>query len=395
MMKAAPSDDAGRKDLIRYALRVRRRLRFVRAVEAAQRALFWSLCALVFLAAAHKLIALSPPPAVASAVLGGAALLAVILAAWFPFLGPLAAAGAADAAAGWKERLSSALAMPRTTGPMEQAVIEDARRLAAASPPSRHFRARVRRELRFTPLPAAAAVAILLWAPSLDLAGVAASARAKAKEREELRDAVRKLESRREEIRKMERPVDRADRVAQKIDQLARELNQTPPPERKEAMAKVASVADELRKMRDGLSKAQSTAGRLQKALTSERGESGELGRMMRDGKFDAAAREIAKLRNKLQDGKLPAEEKARLERELKSLMDRLSRDKELSKIEQELAKALQGLGAGQEAMMDELQRSLEGLDGALSQDEMLAEALRDLEGLAEALAKDKHRCPS
>jgi hypothetical protein len=389
------TDDSGRKDLVRYALRVRRRLRFVRAVEAAQRALFWSLCALVLLAAAHKLLALSPPPAVAAAVLGSAALLWTILAAWFPFLGPLAAAGAADAAAGWKERLSTALALSRPTLPMEQAVLEDARRLAASSPPSRHFQPRIKRGLKFAPAPAAAAVAILLWAPALDLAGVAAKERAEAKEKEDLRDAVRKLENRREEIKKMERPVDRGDRVAKKLDQLARELNETPPPERKEAMAKIASAADELRKMRDGLAKAQSTAERLQKALMSDRGESGGLGRMMRDGKFDAAAREMAKLRNTLQDGKLPAEEKAKLERELKSLMDRLAKDKELSKFEQELAKALQGLSMGKEAMMDGLQSALEGLDGELSQDEMLAEALRDLEGLSEALAKDKHRCPS
>src|SRR5688572_12016336 len=176
-MNVTSSDGFERGDLVRYARRVRRRLRFVRAVEAAQRALFWSLCALVLVAAAHKLLGLSPSAIVVASVLGGAVLLIAILAAWFPSLSPLAAAGAADEAAGWKERLSSALALPSATLPMEQAVIEDARRLASSSSPSSHFRSRVRRELRYAPLPAAAAIAIMLWAPALDLAGLDAKSR--------------------------------------------------------------------------------------------------------------------------------------------------------------------------------------------------------------------------
>ncbi len=388
-------EDVDRGKLVRFARRARARMALVRGLEWAQRALFYALCAAVAAVLLDRFLAVRLPLPAAAGALGAAVAVSGLLAALFPRIGLLEAAAAADARAGWKERLSSALALPSVSRPMEHALLEDAReRLGGASPPEL-FPLRAPREIKFAPLPALAILASFLFVPSLDLLGTRARQKAKEEEKKEIELAVEKLEGRKKVLEKSKQLSERVKQAVQKIDALAKELVQSPPQDRKDILAQLSSLADELKKLKNELSKSESLAAKLQKSLSKDAGDAGDLGRLLKEGKFAEAAQELAKLRNALQEGKLTPAEKEKLQKQLQALADKLGKNKDLSELEKKLAQAMQGLDQGKEQMLDGLQQALNSLDSEMDEAKALADALKDLEKLADALAKDKHRCPS
>ena len=106
------SDVNERKDLLRYARRARARQGLVRAVDVALRATFYALCASLAGLLTMKFLGLEIP--VRESVLGfcGVIALAALVALFFPRRDLLETAAEVDRRAGWKERLSSALAIP-------------------------------------------------------------------------------------------------------------------------------------------------------------------------------------------------------------------------------------------------------------------------------------------
>ncbi|MBI4563787.1 MAG: hypothetical protein HY716_03720 [Planctomycetes bacterium] len=387
--------DSACRDLIRYTRRARRRLMMVRGLRRMLQVFFYALCAVFVWILVGKLLAFPLPAAETALALLGIVILGGIAGALLPRMGLLEAAGAADASAGWKERLSSALALPTVSHSMEHALIEDVRIRLAESAPSRLFPLRAPREFKFAPLVAAAVVAATLWMPALDLLGIRERAEKEGQEKKEMAVAIEKLEQKKKDLSKSDRPLEKVKQAISKIDELAKDLKQDPPLPKKEALAKISNAADELRKMKEGLNKSEALAEKLRKAALKAGGEAGELGAKIRQGRFREAAHELAKMRNALQEGKLSQAEKEKLRKQIEALKKRLGEGKDLSEFEKALAKAMQGLAQGDESMMDDLQQAMSGLDGDLVENEALAEALKDLEGLADALAKDQHRCPS
>ncbi len=385
-----------RKDLLRFARRARARLGLVRGVETAFRALFWALVASLTGVLAVRLLGLPLPLVPAGIALGGAVVLTALLAAFLPRLSLIEAAAAVDASAGWKERLSSALALRAPAHPMELALVDDVRSRLRGRSAGDCFPFRAPRELRWS-LPAAALLAaVSYFVPPLDLLGTLARADKERKEKEAVALAVEKLEKRTRELEKDGRPLDRVKEAVKKMDALQAELSKTPPPERQDAMAQVSKVADEIQKMKDEVAKSAGLAEKLQKAASEKAGgDAGELGKLLRDGKLAEAAQELAKMRNKLQEGKMTPEEREKLKKQMEALAEKLAKDKSLSELEKKLAQAMQGLDQDNEKLLDGLQQSLSQLDSDLTEGEQLAEALKDLERLADALAKGQHKCPS
>jgi hypothetical protein len=383
-----------RKDLLRFARRARARQALVRGVEAALRAVFYALLLALAAVAAHKLLGAPLPRLEAAGGLGAAVLATGLVLALFPRIDLVRAAAAVDERAGWKERLSSALALPSVSHPMERALVEDVRARLARHSPSRLFPFRAPRELKYAPLAAAALAAAFLWAPRVDLLGLQAREDARKKEKEDLAVAVEKLEKTRKALERSDQPFERVREALKKIDALAAELQKTPPPEKRDALAAINTLADELKKMKNELSKSDALAEKMQKAMARDGGETGELGQKIKEGKFNEAAQELAKLRNKLQEGKMTPEEKEKIKKQMEALAEKLSKEKELSEFEKKLAQALKGVEMGDERMLDGLQQALSALDGELAEEDMLADALKDLENLADALAKDKGECP-
>ncbi len=384
-----------RKELVRFARRARARQGLVRAVDVALRALFYALCASLAALVAAKVLGLAIP--VRESVLGLAAVVAVagLIALFVPRSPLLEVAARVDERAGWKERLSSALALPALTHPMEHALVEDVREKLKAQKPSQLFPLRAPRELKLAPVVAVAIAAVSYFVPQVDLLGTVARDREKKKEKEEISLAIDKLEHRRKELEKNDRPMDAKVKDAiKKIDALAAELQKNPPNDRKEAIAQISKLGDELQQLKDELSKGAAMADQVRKAAADKGGDTGELGKLLREGKFAEAVQELAKMRNALQEGKLSPAERERLRREMDALSEKMSRDRNLGEMEKKLAEAMKGLQDGDEKGLDGLQKQLGQMEKELNESEQLAEALQDLENLTDALAKGEGECP-
>ena len=373
----------------------------VRGVEGAFRTAFYaSLIALVAVAA-HRLFAMPVPWMPLLIGLGGAILAVGLLSAFIPRIALVEAAAAVDARAGWKERLSSALAIDSATHPMELALLEDVTARAASMRPSRLFPLRLPRESRFTAIAILAAVVAHFWIPPLDLFGVAAKEKEGTEERRRIESVLEKLEKKKAELLADEKVPQRVKDALAKIDELAKELQKTPPPEKKETLAKVGKLADELKKMKDELAKAESLADQLQKAAKRDSaGELGKLGEKLRQGRFQEAAQELAKMQQALKEGSMSDEDKEKLKKQLENLAKKLealdkSGDRDSKEFKDKLAKAMKGIEKDDAEMIDGLQESLEALDGEMDESEALGQALKDLDNLADALAQDQARCPS
>ncbi len=386
-----------RKDLVRFARRARARQGLVRAVDVALRVAFYALCAALAALLAAKFFGVHIP--IRESVTGFCAVIGVagLLALFFPRRNLLETAAEVDLQAGWKERLSSALALPAVTHPMEMALVDDVREKLKEQRASRLFPLRAPRELKFSPIIAIAIAGISYFVPQVDVFGFIAKEKEKKKEKEEISLAIERLERRKKELEKSDKSLDRVKDAIKMIDALAAEMQKHPPADRKEALAQISKLSDELKQLKDDLAKGAALAEKLQKALSEKGGDTGELGKLMREGKFAEAVRELAKLRNQIQEGKLSEAEREKLRKQLEALAEKLAnkQDKDLNELEKKLAQAMKGMQDGNEKELDGLQKELGKLDGELDEKQQLAEALKDLENLADALAKGEGECPS
>lgn len=384
-----------RKDLLRYARRARARQGLVRSVDVALRTLFYALCAALAALVAAKIFGLAIPVRESVATLAGIVAAAALLARFVPRKDLLETAAEVDLRAGWKERLSSALALPSLRHPMEFALVEDVREKLKEQAPSRLFPFRAPRELKLSPVVAIAIAAVSYLVPQVDVFGLIAREKEKKKEKEEISLAIEKLERRKKELEKSDRPMDKVKDAIKKIDALASEFQKNPPPDRKEALAQISKLSDELKQLKDELGKSAALAEKLQKAASEKGGDTGELGRLMREGKFGEAAQELAKMRSALQEGKMTPAQREKLRKQMDALAEKLAKEKDLSEIEKKLAQAMKGMQESNEKDLDGLQQNLGQLDGELNEKEQLAEALKDLENLTDALAKGQGECPT
>ncbi len=384
-----------RKDLLKFARRARVRQGLVRGVEVGLRALFWALCVALVAVLAGRLFGFTLPVLHGTIGLAALVVLSGLTAVFLPRIALLEAAAAVDERAGWKERLSSALSLPTVNHPMEIALVEDVRGRLKDRPVSEFFPFRAPRELRFSPFVAAAVAGAVFLMPSIDVFGLAKAAADRKKDRQEIAFALQKLEQRKKDPEKTERASDKVKDAVKKMDVLAAEMSKNPPQERKDALAQVSNLADELKKMKEDLSKAQALAQQLQKAASKEGADAGELGRLFREGKFGEAVQELAKMRNKMQEGKMTEAEREKLRQQMQALAEKLAKNKDLNEIEKKLAKAMQGMQENDEKKLDDLQQALGQMDVDQNDAEALADALKDLEDLADQLAKGQKECPS
>jgi hypothetical protein len=384
-----------RKDLLRYARRARARQGLVRAVDVALRATFYSLCAALAGLLTMKFLGLVIP--VRESVIGLCGIIAVaaVIALFIPRRDLLETAAEVDRRAGWKERLSSALAIPALTHPMEHALVDDVREKLKEHKPSQLFPLRAPRELKLTPVIAGIIAAVSYFVPQVDVFGYIAREKEKKKEKEEISLAIEKLERRKKELEKNDKGSDKVKDAIKKIDALASEFQKNPPQDRKEALAQISKLSDELKQLKDELGKNAALAEKVQKAAGEKGGDTGELGKLMREGKFAEAVQELAKMRNALQEGKMTPAEREKLRKQMEALAEKLAKDKDLNELEKKLAQAMKGMQEGQEKDLDALQKELGKMDGELNEKEMLNEALKDLENLNDALAKGQGDCPN
>lgn len=380
-----------RTALLGFARQARRRLALVRSAYWAQRALFVVLCLVTAIVAFERLTGLWRPPLWTIPAAGAGAVLATALIAyWVPRRGLLWVAAEVDARTGWKEALSSAIALGEPKESMEMALVEDASARAKTARPAALFPLRAPPELRWTFVPAALAIGAALLLPRLDLLGVEAEARKQEQKKSQFQKVIEKLEKNREKLargEKAERPQTVAAEARKELERLQEELGKNPL-ERKEAMAELSRAEEKLRSLQKELAETRELAMRLQKAMEKQGDDAGDLGQKIKQGKFDEAADELAKLRNKMRTGQLTENEKRELAEKLEALQSRLADDKNLDKFEKAISKALEGLGENREADFSEFQKALQELDGDMAQLEALEDVLREMQGIKGELAR-------
>src|ERR1043166_256091 len=220
----------GRREIVQFARRARGRQVFVRGLIGIQRALFWALLLALVALLVSRFFGLRLPWIHGVEALGVVVLVAALAQAFLPRLDLFQAACRADQQAGWKERLSSCLALPTAVQPMEQALVDDVRERLKSASASRLFPLRPARELKWVPVVAGAPAVAWFVLPVFDILGVEAKQKEAEKNKEELKAAVQKLEERKKKLEKDERPLDRVKDAIRKIEALANELHKDPPP---------------------------------------------------------------------------------------------------------------------------------------------------------------------
>ncbi len=303
--------------------------------------------------------------------LGGmavAGLAVAVLWVFFTRRGPLEAAIEIDQRFGLKERVSSTLAMPEEDLQTEagRALLKDAvRRVERVDVASRFSVVPPRRML----LPLVPAVLAVLVAVLVADAVVENPAEAKPEDPEikkqikRTTDAVRrKLAERREQAKKM--GLKDAEDLFKKLEQGDKD-DFTEPNTRKQALAKLSDLAEQLKQRRQkigGADKIKKQLEQLQKNL--DRGPADKFSKSLSKGDFKQAAQELQKLKDQINNSKLNPEQKEQLADQLEQMKQKVEQLADAQKqAQQDLQQRVDQLRqAGQDAEADKLEQQLEKL---------------------------------
>ncbi|HUY87753.1 MAG TPA: hypothetical protein VMV10_03370 [Pirellulales bacterium] len=359
---------------------------------------------------------------------------------WFTGRGQLEAALEIDRRFGLKERVSSTFALgpDQLDSPAGKALVEDALKRVGRLHIAEQFRVKFG---RWTWLPLAPAALAFLLAMYLNpsagenKAGGSIASKAERKTVKTSTEVLRKkLIDRRKEAR--DQGLKDAEELFAKLEQGTKELSKSKLADRKQAMVELNDLAKDLEKRRQKLGGGDKLQEQLKQLKNIQQGPADKLAQAMREGDFRQALKEIKQLRDLLENGKLDAENKAQLAKQLEQMEQKLmqvvkahqkleqdlkkqaqelrkqGRNKEAGDIEKQLAKLAQkapqmeqlqkmadklgqcskcmknGDQAGAKAAMDAMKAELADLQQQADEVAMLDEAMSELE-----MAKDSMGC--
>lgn len=280
----------------------------------------------------------------------GAGLLAAAVLTWIRRPTPLRAAVALDAAAGLKERLSTALVVADSRDPYAQAAVQDADRLAGRLHVPAHIRLETPRLLPWSAATMVAAVLLAAFMPRLDLFAKEQSESAvdpKAVEAERVR-----LES------EWQKQMEKVRALAEQKPELKESLpdpeplvapNAPPPsPEdvRREAVKRIDDVSEKLRRELErsemsGLSELKKMLARVDPQGAGR--QSDKLSEALGKGDFTAAAEALEDLRKQLEEAAKAADNPEaqrklqEMEQQLKQLAEQLAKVSETLSVQKDL----------------------------------------------------------
>lgn len=295
----------------------------------------------------------------------GAGLAAAIIWTWCTRRSQLEAALEIDRRFGLKERVSStfALGADQLDSPAGKALIEDALKRVDRLHVAEQFRVKLN---RWTWLPLAPAALAFLLAMYLNpssgenQAGGSIASKAERKAVKTSTDALRKkLIERRKEAR--EQGLKDAEELFAKLEQGTKQLAKADLTDRKQALVELNDLAKDLEKRRQKLGGGEKLQDQLKQLKNIQQGPADKLADAMRKGDFQQAIKEIKQLRDQIENGKLDAEAKAQLGKQLEEMEKKLRQVAEAhKKLEQDLkqqAKDLRKKGQNKEA--DEIEKQL------------------------------------
>jgi tetratricopeptide (TPR) repeat protein len=308
----------------------------------------------------------------------GVGLAAAMVWTWLTRRSQLEAALEIDRRFGLKERVSStfALGADQLDSPAGKALIEDALKRVDRLHVAEKFRVKLN---RWTWLPLAPAALAFLLAMYLNpsagenKAGGSIASKAERKAVKTSTEALRKkLIERRKEAR--EQGLKDAEELFAKLEQGTKQLAKADLADRKQAMVELNDLAKDLEKRRQKLGGGDKLQDQLKQLKNIQQGPADKLAEAMRQGDFQQALKELKELRDQIEHGKLDAEAKAQLGKQLEEMEKKLRQVADAhKKLEQDLkqqAKELRKKGQNKEA--DEIEKQLAKLAQKAPQMEQL-----------------------
>lgn len=355
---------------------VQRRMLLFAAASWALRGLFYALLGLTVLALVDKLVYLDYDLRILIPFVIAVPLVVAPLLAWGRRASLLRAAMAADEHLNVQERLSSALTLGEARTAMEQALVHDAQRWADRLPLTAAARFRTPWEAKWAPLPLLACLAVFLLCPQWDLFGRAAE---KAEFREEIAQVQKKAERLKKQAEELAKAAKAEDlkapqKIAQEMEKLAEEFEKGLP--KKDALAKLTSLTDEIKQRRADLGPKIDMAKDLQDMFGPDKQGLEGMEKQLSQGAFGEAAKTLEQIQKDLKNGNMSEAQKEALKRTLEKLSRRMKDNPNLSKLAEQLQKALNELGEKDyeklAKALQAMQNDLQNLQSELSEADML-----------------------
>ena len=363
---AQPDYSIARNELRAYASRALLRLRLQAAFDGLAWALTFSAWLLALLLLSDKLFSLKSMGVNVWPLWGWLSLLGVPFVLWHVFAPRLHARSAAalsDQRLHLHARLSTALTLDfsdSSNSAFGGAFLEEARRALTSVKVERAFPLRFPRALAWLALPAAAAACIFYFMPNQDVLGVAAKADQKRRADALKFDSAKKIEGKLEDLKKKIEDqgkdtagIFKVKSLIEKADKVAKDLKEG---ERnsEDALISMGSLKRDIQDEKEKLQQGKDFLDRLEKLQAKDLNlEESDLTKKISEALKMAdpgqAAKEMRKLAQKVKDEilnnpNMNAEQKQQamqqLQRELEKLAGALADDKELSKDFYRIAKA-------------------------------------------------------
>jgi hypothetical protein len=308
--------------------RARRRLAFQRFLAVLSWSWFAWLLAAAVVVTVDKFKPLGVLEWVWPAIGIGAGFLTAIIWSLITRRSELEAAIEIDRRFGLKERVSSTYALdPDQLGSSAgRALVDDAVKRVERLHVADQFRVRLGRWSWLPVLPAVAVFLIALFlqpAVTQNTAGGSVATKAERKQVKASVDPLRKKSlERRKEAR--DKGLLAAEELFAKLEQGAKELTKGDMTDKKQALVELNDLAKDLEKRREQLGAAEKMQEQFKQLKDLDKGPADKMADALKNGDFQVAMKELNQLRDKLENGKLDAEAKAALEKQLKQMEDKL-----------------------------------------------------------------------
>lgn len=390
------------QEIARKVRRVQSRMVVNRFLDAWALMLMLVASALVAYVLADRLFFIGLDPMIPFGAGLGLSLLGAGLLTWIYRPRFLSAAIRTDEQMGLKERVSSVLSIGAFETEMEQALYADtvARlnklALASAAP------IELPRRARWVPVPVAAAI-LCLFLPNWDVLERKA---AKAKEA----FTVAEVQKQAEQLKKTSQllkekakgeEMKEVQQIASDMEKLTAEMKKGIP-KKDDAMAKLSSIADQVKQRQDALSDKKAMANDMKNAMSKAAGEKSEMEKKLQEGKFGEVAKDLEQKMKDLQDGKMSEEAKQQLAKDLQQMADSMKDMPGLQSLQKAAENAGQQLQSQdpkqqQQAANDlaNMKQQLSDLSKAQKESEALDQASSDLKQMQDQLSQsDQQTCP-
>ncbi|HVX11932.1 MAG TPA: hypothetical protein VHC22_12180 [Pirellulales bacterium] len=274
---------------------------------------------------------------------------------------------------GLKERVSStyALGAEQLETPAGRALVEDAMKRVERLHVAEQFRVKLGRWSWLPALPGLATFLIAVFLqPGVDGNKAGGSVATKA-EKKQVKTSTAALRKKSLDLRKEARDKGLlSEGVFAKLEQSSKKLENNDAVDKKQALIELNDLAKDVEKRREQVAAAEKMKEQFKQLKDLDKGPADKMADALKDGDFQVAMKELKQLRDKLENGKLDAEAKAALEKQLKQMENTLRKMADAhDKAQQNLKKQIEELKKkGQNQQAKELEEKLAQMQQQQSQ---------------------------